>query len=258
MVPRRHGHVPDRPEHVADDLRSRHIGALIGAAPIARAIEGDYSGLIDEVQDQKASSSCVGQALSTAVLVRSVLAGHRIARPSAKAIYDAARLIEAPRHALADVGSYPTAAVQGMMDYGLVAQSRWPLTDDNVNVLPPLDVFQHGLAAMIGGHYRIASGAGCALLIRQALARGFVPCFALQVDALFEAYSGGVYPRVTGAILGGHYMAAVGCGDGWIKVVNSWGAGWGESGFCRIADAVFDSSAVSDILTVTITPLKVD
>ena len=250
------GHVPDYADEVADDLERRHVGALIGAAPFAVPPTVDFSSLVGPIPDQGGSSSCVGNALSTAVLVRSDIAGHRLARPSRKAIYDMARLIDDPRAAMHDQGSRPRAAIVGMTDYGLVAEDRWPLTDANVNQAPPLDVFAHGLDAMVTGHYRIAPGPGCASLIRMALAKGFCPCIALQVDQAFMAYDGGVYVG-GGKGLGGHYLCCVGYGDGWIRVANSWGAEWGEAGYCRIDDAVIDSMAVSDILVVTVVPLEV-
>ena len=250
------GHIPDLESDVQDDLKHRHIGGLIGAAPVALPPFVDFSSLVGEVPDQKMTSSCVGNALSTACLVRSDIAGHRLARPSRKAIYDLARLVDQPREAMLDDGSRPRAAIVGMTDYGLVAEERWPLTDANVNQPPPLDVFQHALDAMVTGYYRIAPGYGCAALIRQALAKGFTPCIALQVDKAFQDYTGGVYGAV-GKSLGGHYICAVGYGDGWIRIANSWGSGWGEGGFVRIADEVIDSTAVSDVLTITIVPLKV-
>jgi hypothetical protein len=252
-----YGHIPDAKVDVEADLRHRHIAGLIGRVAVALPAFVDFSSLVGPIPDQGASSSCVGNAFSTSVLVRSDIAGHRVARPSRKAIYDVARLVDQPRQPLVDEGSMPRAAAIGMLDYGLVAEDRWPLTDANVNDAPPLDVFQHGLGAMIGGYYRIGSGPGCALLIRQALAKGFAPCFALQVDQAFEDYESGVYGAVNGSPLGGHYLCAVAYGDGWIRVCNSWGIGWGESGFVRIADEVFDSDFVSDVLTVTVVPLAV-
>lgn len=52
----------------------------------------------------------------------------------------------------------------------------------------------------------------------------------------FMFYTGGVYEHVTGEALGGHAVTIVGYDDAaqaWI-VRNSWGAGWGESGYFRI------------------------
>jgi C1A family cysteine protease len=60
-------------------------------------------------------------------------------------------------------------------------------------------------------------------------------CFVVFAD--FWNYTGGVYRHVTGEAEGGHAISIIGYDDGqscWI-CRNSWGTGWGESGFFRIA-----------------------
>lgn len=64
-----------------------------------------------------------------------------------------------------------------------------------------------------------------------------VTCFTVYRD--FYAYSngGGIYSHVWGEMLDGHCVCVVGYNDPeqyWI-CKNSWGTGWGESGFFRIA-----------------------
>lgn len=61
-----------------------------------------------------------------------------------------------------------------------------------------------------------------------------VACYTVYDD--FFSYSSGVYEHVTGDAAGGHCIAVVGYDDSaqcWI-CKNSWGAGWGESGYFRI------------------------
>jgi C1A family cysteine protease len=60
-------------------------------------------------------------------------------------------------------------------------------------------------------------------------------CFLVPQD--FFSYGGGVYHQVSGQIAGGHCVSLVGFDDNlgcWIAK-NSWGTGWGEAGFFRIA-----------------------
>jgi hypothetical protein len=60
-------------------------------------------------------------------------------------------------------------------------------------------------------------------------------CFLVYQD--FFSYGGGVYQHVTGTLAGGHCVSLIGYDDGqgcWIGK-NSWGTGWGEGGFFRIA-----------------------
>ncbi|MFT4294812.1 MAG: C1 family peptidase [Micropruina sp.] len=66
-----------------------------------------------------------------------------------------------------------------------------------------------------------------------------VACFTIYED-FFYYYAGGVYKynaKTSGDIIGGHCVAIVGYDDAkkcWIAK-NSWGTGWGEAGYFRIA-----------------------
>ncbi len=69
-------------------------------------------------------------------------------------------------------------------------------------------------------------------------------CFVVYND--FFSYSSGVYHHVTGGVAGGHCVCCIGYDDAqgcWI-CKNSWGTGWGEGGFFRIAygDCGIDST----------------
>jgi C1A family cysteine protease len=60
-------------------------------------------------------------------------------------------------------------------------------------------------------------------------------CFTVYND--FFAYKSGVYQHTSGGVAGGHCICVVGYDDGlgcWI-VKNSWGTGWGDAGFFKIA-----------------------
>lgn len=59
---------------------------------------------------------------------------------------------------------------------------------------------------------------------------------AFDVYEDFRDYTGGIYEHVWGDLLGGHAVAIVGYNDAenyWI-VKNSWGTGWGETGWFKI------------------------
>lgn len=71
-----------------------------------------------------------------------------------------------------------------------------------------------------GGWYRIASGAGAAVLIQQALLKGFFPVFAMPVDEEYISLSSArTYEGRRGPSLGGHMQAICGYGADHVKVV---------------------------------------
>ena len=250
------GHIPDHDRDVARDLRERPAHALVGATPAAQNV--DYTAFMGAIFDQGATSSCVGNASSKSLGTRAAIEGKKLPVISRKAIYDVARLIDGPYQQLSDDGSRPAAAYLGMREYGVVSEERWPLLEERVNDAPPFDVFLHGLEGLLPDYYRIAAGGGCAQLIRRALAQGYCPTFAMPVDDAYESYDGSaVFDRLQGPSLGGHYQCVVGCVTGAILVAGSWGTGWGLRGLARIADAFFDSSAVTDIFVPTTSPREV-
>ncbi len=73
--------------------------------------------------------------------------------------------------------------------------------------------------------------------IRDALVSYGPLVTTMDVYEDFYSYSSGVYSYATGAYEGGHAVLIVGYSDAgqYFIVKNSWGAGWGESGYFKIA-----------------------
>ena len=74
---------------------------------------------------------------------------------------------------------------------------------------------------------------------------------SMRVFEDFSAYGGGVYRRVSNVPLGGHAILIVGYDDSpgqrcWI-LKNSWGVGWGERGYGRIA---YGESQIDDFVKI--------
>ena len=80
-------------------------------------------------------------------------------------------------------------------------------------------------------------GVGVAAMIAELNKGGtIVGSFTVYQD--LYSYRSGIYFRVTGAALGGHAVRIIGYGtangvDYWL-VANTWGTGWGESGYFRM------------------------
>merc|ERR1712130_555260 len=72
--------------------------------------------------------------------------------------------------------------------------------------------------------------------LKSALTLGPVSV-AIEADQMaFQMYAGGILSSGCGTNLD-HGVLAVGYGDGFFKVKNSWGSSWGASGYVQISDA---------------------
>jgi len=130
-------------------------------------------------------------------------------------------------------GWWPQNALEHVKNTGVVDEACFPYTDHDQDC--------SGRCADWAGRVRRISGYTAltnqpAQMKEWLSTRGALSaCFVVFDD--FFAYRGGVYTHVTGNQAGGHCVAIVGYDDTagcWI-CKNSWGTGWGEAGFFRIA-----------------------
>lgn len=127
------GFLPDPDEIVSAQLVAYHARALVGASS-SLPREFSWRAHVPSIAQQGGTSSCVGQAFASSLHLRSILMGSPIRRPSAKAIYDLARMQDNRTAPLFDGGCNPTDAINGIKLSGIVAEERWPLTEENVAV----------------------------------------------------------------------------------------------------------------------------
>lgn len=253
------GCLRDPADVVRAEILERPVGQLLAVRrPVIVHPSCSWVPYVETIPDQGATEACVGHAFATSLHVRSLLAGSPIARPSAKGIYDVARLLDRPGQPLVDVGCSPSAALHGMARFGLVAEERWPTTEGGIDERPPLDVFTHGLGSLLSGWYRIASGPGAAEGVRAALAAGHVPVFAMDVDEAYEDHDGAdVVRALAGPVVGRHMQALVGYGPEGFTVAGSWGRAWGRGGYAVIAEELLESPACDGFIVPTLLPLQV-
>jgi len=88
--------------------------------------------------------------------------------------------------------------------------------------------------------------------IKSAIARYGPVLTGFTVYTDFFYYQSGIYRHTTGKIEGGHAVAIVGYDDAqqcWI-IKNSWGSGWGENGYFRIAAGTNECDIEDEVYTV--------
>ncbi|MBN1524557.1 MAG: hypothetical protein JW904_08745 [Spirochaetales bacterium] len=77
--------------------------------------------------------------------------------------------------------------------------------------------------------------------VKKMLSRGMPVLIGMMVYENFQFYSGGVYDKVSGQLLGGHAMCVVGYDESKkaFKIINSWSTSWGEQGYAWVGFDVF-------------------
>jgi len=129
------------------------------------------------------------------------------------------------------VGWYPSAALDFAATIGIVDEACYPYAPYDQACIP-CSGWQTRVSKIAGwtGRFQMDD-------IKQAIADGGPVVATMTVYEDFYSYVSGVYRHTWGDYLGGHAVTLVGYNDaeGYWIVRNSWSAGWGESGWFRIA-----------------------
>lgn len=129
-------------------------------------------------------------------------------------------------------GGYISSAASYIKSYGLPPEKYFPYTAQNTVCTSTKDTWQN-VVSKISSYTSIASNLAdmkAAIYTTGPL----VTTFAVYSD--FYYYKSGVYQYATGTLVGYHAVLIVGYDDASQSFVakNSWGSGWGESGYFRI------------------------
>jgi C1A family cysteine protease len=130
-------------------------------------------------------------------------------------------------------GWYPLPALTFCKDNGVTFEDYFPYTPNNSGGYALNPDYPNRLATATG----VQEVTGDPATIKEQITKygAVTACFYVYND--FFSYRSGVYRHVTGDLAGGHCVALIGYDDAqgcWIAK-NSWGSGWGDSGFFRIA-----------------------
>lgn len=128
-------------------------------------------------------------------------------------------------------GWYPSAALNSAREAGIADEACYPydVSDQTCSLCPDWESRLTRLADWIG----LTNPAD----MKQALSDHGPFEATMLVYADFFGYTEGVYRHTSGQLRGGHAVTVVGYDDeeGYWIAKNSWGTGWGENGWFRIA-----------------------
>jgi hypothetical protein len=190
------------------------------------------------VEDQGQIGSCIPCAVVGAMEYQERKAGKPAVDLSRLFVYFNARRMRGSEQV--DSGVSVPEGLAAFLAFGAPPESAWPYDPQRLTSVPGEDAFRLAREHTPTEYARVEGQKN----IRGALAQEFpVPAlFQLPLRCLEEAGRTGVMPVCSQAEFdeargkSGHAMLLVGydLDSGTYLVRNSWGAGWGDSGYCRV------------------------
>ena len=248
------GWIPDEPD--SSDVSA---SALLGATTRMLPREGrGLRTLLDGPNDQ-VGNSCVGHAYERAIEARLRYLGYSFPKRSAQAIYTGARRYDSEEK-LVDEGSQPRKASSFINNIGIPAESSWPSDGSKLNEELEGAILQEASTFLVFDTYKVfAKGASRADQVAHALSKQYPVVFGSVLDQAFFDYKGGKLPPYGPETKGGHMLCLL---EYWYDErgqriflgINSWGLGWGESGFFLMGDDRLASDRVGDVTVIVLSP----
>lgn len=181
--------------------------------------------------------SCTAQAVTAALrhlLIRTDKTPNDIDLSRLQLYYDA-RKVEGTVDE--DAGAYLRDVIKVAFKLGVGHEELWPYDISKFNEMPPAELYQSALAYQ-GLVYSAVNVS--ASTVKSALALGYPVIFGVSIFDSFESDEverTGLVPMpdlVNEGLIGGHAMLCVGYNQvlEYFTVRNSWGADWGDNGYC--------------------------
>lgn len=194
----------------------------------------DLRHFMPPVYDQGNLGSCTANAVAGALDYERTRQSETLVTPSRLFVYYNERKDE--HQIKTDAGATIRESVKAVKKYGVCPEKHWPYDIAKFANKPPKTCYTEALKYVDLTYLRVHQGQA---EMQNCLAEGFAIVIGINVYESFEssavAKSGEVpMPAADEQLLGGHALLVVGYeNDKWI-VRNSWGADWGDKGYCYL------------------------
>lgn len=203
----------------------------------------DMRAEMSPVENQGPISSCVANSIVGALeflqIKNGIPKGKRFLDMSRMFLYFVARDMAGLQNK--DSGCYINQAILATENVGMVTEARWPYTYSRLYKRPSKALYSVAKKKLVKDCYYIADNA--TENIKAALAEGYPVVFGTALfSSFYSVGKDGVVPIPDIAkerYVGGHAMLIVGYTATSFIVRNSWGAGWGNNGYCYIPFGYF-------------------
>lgn len=250
------GYKPDPPK-LAAQRQDLQAGDILGlSTPPLSASNRQY---VEDVLDQGSLSSCVAHSILQNVRMSHKSKGIKQPRLGSRLFgYYLSRASHGDQ--TKDDGTHLRSFCEQLVRFGFCPETDWPYDPANVNKMPASAAFRAALdqAKPAPTTYRRISSVGSARIddVKRAIAAGFGVSFGTQVSEAFVRGSLDpvVLPPMTEPIVGGHALLAVGYSTNQFDILNSWGTGWGDAGYCTFSEKYIAWDGTRDIWIVDAVP----
>lgn len=206
------------------------------------------------VEDQGSAGSCVGNGIVGALEFLQIRNGMRFVDLSRLFVYYNSRLMTQDQNK--DNGTYIRLAFGTLSALGTCSEATWAYDLKNLFTRPNWSCYREAYANKVSNYYSIdVDGQERTDQIKQALRSQHVVVFGMEVDQGFmDTGKDGVVPAFSGNTLGGHCTCIVGYDDNRSRFIvrNSWGTGWGDSGYCYLLYSDLDARGANDFWVPTL------
>lgn len=238
------------------DHRDKYLQTATARVALPPLMDLRTTGFLPPVYDQGDLGSCTANAIAAAVDFERKKQGEPFITPSRLFIYYNERDIEGDPSQ--DAGAQIRDGIKSVASQGVCPETEWPYSDQSTKfaLKPPPACYTDALKFKALTYSRVTQVdyflKHCIAILGRPVVFGFSVFSSFESDAV--AASGIVpMPGSDDAPVGGHAVLAVGYNDAtkMFIVRNSWGSGWGQSGYFNLPYAyLLDPSMASDFWVI--------
>jgi len=216
--------------------------------PVALPATVDWTLKLPPCYDQGDLGSCTANAIAGALQFLQAMKSEPLVMPSRLFIYYNERVIEDTVDS--DAGAELKDGIKSVNRQGVCSEFDWPYEADQLTVTPPWVCYTHASYELLLQYLSVDNTVLNdlkAALVQGPVVGGFSVYDSFESDAVAKT---GIVPMPdfnNESVQGGHAVLVVGYNSDHFIVRNSWGTGWGASGYFQIPFAYFtDPDLASD------------